>query len=368
MEVAGRILAVVGGSALIALIAESAVRTFVVPRAFVSPLTRVVFLTMRVLFNFRVRFLDTYEGRDRVMALYGPVSLLVLPAVWLVATFFAFGLFFWAADAGSFHICLEMSGSSIFTLGFVRPPGFSTMMLSFVEAAIGLALLALFISYLPTIYAAFSRREVLVAQLAVRSGTPPSGADLLIRAHRMERFHLLDDFWVQWQMWFAEVEETHTSLGVLSFFRSPRADRSWVTSSGAVLDAAALLNSTVDSGWSPQAGACVRSGFLALRAIADFFDIPYNPDPAPTDAISIARDEFDEVYGRLADAGIAVYTDRDQAWADFAGWRVNYDRPLVAIAGLVMAPYAPWSSDRSIAYRRPRLRRSRRSNQGVLPD
>lgn len=356
----GRIAAAIAGFALVALIAESAVRTFVVPRAYVSPLTRVVFTSMRALFNLRLRFLDTYEERDRLMALYAPITLLVLPAVWLLAVFFAFALFFWATGMNGFHVCLELSGSSLLTLGFVSPPGFWTMMLSFAEAAIGLALLALLIAYLPTIYSAFSRREVQVAQLAVRSGTPPSGADLLIRAHRMERFHLLDELWAEWQTWFAELEETHTSLAVLNFFRSPRADRSWVTSAGAVLDAASLLNSTVDAGWSPQAGACIRSGYLALDGIADFFDIPHDVDPLPTDPISIAQSEFDEVYDRLAEAGVAVRPDREQAWRDFAGWRVNYDSALVSIAGLVMAPYAPWSSDRSMRYRRPRVTRRHR--------
>ncbi len=59
-----------------------------------------------------------------------------------------------------------MSGSSLFTLGFVRPPDFAATCFAFLEAAFGLGLLALLIAYLPTIYAAFSRREVMVGQLA----------------------------------------------------------------------------------------------------------------------------------------------------------------------------------------------------------
>ena len=39
-------------------------------------------------------------------------------------------------------------------------------------AAFGLGLVALLIAYLPTIYASFSRREVLVAYLTTRAGTP----------------------------------------------------------------------------------------------------------------------------------------------------------------------------------------------------
>ena len=114
----------------------------------------------------------------------------------------------------------------------------------------------------------------------------------------------------------------------------------------------------------PRAEVCVRSGYLALRRIADFFGIPYDPDPDPSDAITVARDEFDEAYDRLVLAGIPVTDDRDQAWRDFVGWRVNYDRVLITLAALVMAPYAPWSSDRSAAFYRVRvLRRPGRARE-----
>ena len=94
----------------------------------------------------------------------------------------------------------------------------------------------------------------------------------------MERFSLLDSLWVSWQQWFAEVEETHTSLGVLSFFRSPQPSRSWITAAGAILDGASLRQSALDLPFDPEAGLCVRGGFVALRAIGAYFDIPFDPD------------------------------------------------------------------------------------------
>jgi hypothetical protein len=270
---------------------------------------------------------------------------------------------FHALDVHGWERAFEMSGSSVFTLGFVRPSDLGTNVLSFLEAASGLALLGLLIAYLPTIYGAFSRREALVAQLAFRAVEPPSGVAILVRAQEMERFHLLDDVWVPWQQWFAEVEETHTSLGVLSFFRSPRAHRSWVTASGAVLDAASLRLAAVDLPFDPQAGMCVRGGFLSLRAVASYYGLPVDDDPAPTDPISLAKDEFLDACDQLARAGIPVRADRDTAWREFSGWRVNYDLALIGLAGFVMAPYAQWSSDRSARYHRASLRRGGRSRR-----
>jgi hypothetical protein len=355
MDVLVEVLWFALGVVLLVVVLDSAVRTFVLPRGVAPVLTRLVFVGLRIVFNAMARLTRTYDGRDSVMALYGPVGLLFLPAVWIFVTLLAFAAMFHALGVSGYERAIEMSGSSLFTLGFIRPPDFASTCLSFVEAAFGVGLLALLIAYLPTIYGAFSRREVLVGQLATFAGHPPSGVDILRRAHLMERFHLLEELWVQWQGWFAELEETHTSLAVVNFFRSPAPHRSWVTAAGAVLDAASLRLAATEMGFDPQAGLMVRSGRYALGAIAAYFDLPYDADPEPTDPILVTREEFDDACDQLVASGIAVRADRDAAWADFQGWRVNYDLALVGIAALVMAPYAPWSSDRSSRYRRPRI-------------
>jgi hypothetical protein len=348
------------GIGLLILVMDSAIRTFMLPRGAAPLVTRSVFIGVRSVFNLFARAARTYDRRDSVMALYGPIGLLALPAAWMMMVLAAFTVMFHALGVQGFEQAFEMSGSSLFTLGFVRPPDLATNVLAFLEAATGLTLLGLLIAYLPTIYGSFSRREVQVAQLEVRAGSPPAGVNVLIQAQRMERFHLLDDFWRAWQLWFTELEETHTSLGVLSFFRSPVGHRSWVTASGAVLDAASLRLAAVDLPFDPEAGICVRAGFFALRAVADYFGIPYDPDPHPGDPISITKDEFLEACDQLVEIGLPVRADRDAAWFDFTGWRVNYDVPLLSLASFVMTPYAPWSSDRSLRYRRIRLRQTRR--------
>ena len=105
-------------------------------------------------------------------------------------------------------------------------------------------------------------------------------------------------------------------------------------------------------------GVCVRSGYVALRRVADFFGIEFDPDPAPTDPVSISRPEFDEAYAHLREIGVPLKHDVDQAWRDYAGWRVNHDTVLLQLAEITMAPYAPWTSDRSaVSYQRPRVRR-----------
>jgi hypothetical protein len=131
------------------------------------------------------------------------------------------------------------------------------------------------------------------------------------------------------------------------FFRSPQPDHNWVTAAGAVLDSAALTLSTVEIPRDVQAEFCLRAGYLCLRRLAGFFRVPFDPDPAPDDPISVSRAEWDEVVAQLEREGVPLKADRDQAWRDFTGWRVNYDTVLLALANIVGAPTAPWSSDRS---------------------
>lgn len=145
------------------------------------------------------------------------------------------------------------------------------------------------------------------------------------------------------------MEESHTSLAALVFWRSPQPDHSWITAAGAVLDAAALMRSVVAVPDDMQADLCIRAGFLALRRIADFFAVDYVGAPSfPANPISIARTEFDAACAQLEAQGVPLRPDREQAWQDFGGWRVNYDTVLLALCRLTVAPYAPWSSDRSL--------------------
>jgi hypothetical protein len=127
-----------------------------------------------------------------------------------------------------------------------------------------------------------------------------------------------------------------------------------------VLDTAAISNSTIAKPHDPRADVLLRGGFLCLRRIADFFGIPYDDDPRPDDPISVTRAEFDQLCVELEAGGVPLKEDREQAWRDFAGWRVNYDGVLIDLCALVMAPPAVWSSDRVMGARR-RIRIARKT-------
>jgi hypothetical protein len=348
-----RFLAGVGGAWLVALTMLSAVRVAVLPRSASTAISRAVFLTMRRLFLVVASDRRPFEFQDRILALYAPVSLVVLPLVWLALILAGFAGVFWATGYGSLSESIYVSGSAVTTLGSAQLSSTGHRLLAFAEAGMGLIVIALLITFLPTLYAAFARRETQVALLEVRAGAPPTALEMLQRINRIHGLQVLVHIFEEWEEWFAELEQTHTAFPALVFFRSTQAGQSWVTASGAVLDCAALYASTLDVAVAPQAGLTIRAGYIALRRLAAFFGADFDWDPAPSDPITIAREEYDQVYDALLEAGLPLRSTREQCWKDFAGWRVNYDTPLLHLAELVRAPLAPWTSDRSPLGRRP---------------
>ncbi len=231
-----RVTLFIGGVAVVFGTFLSAVRTFVMPRSSDERLTNLVFKVVLLVFRLRLRKVTTYEERDQMLALYAPISLLMLPAVWLAVILFGYVLMYWAIEPRPLYDAFSLSGSSLLTLGFTKSEGVLSLMLEFSEAIFGLTMAALLIAYLPTMYAAFSKRESMVAMLDVRGGTPPTPLELLSRAHRIRGLDALTELWETWEVWFVEVEESHTSLAALVFFRSPQPNTSWITAAGAVLE------------------------------------------------------------------------------------------------------------------------------------
>jgi hypothetical protein len=335
------------GVAIVSRTLLSAIRTFILPRGAQDLIARFTFFVVRKGLFLLIPKSRPFARVDMVMAMYAPIALISLPFVWLTCIAFGFALMFYALGVISYVEAFRMSGSSLLTLGIVPVDSLALSLLAFIEAAIGPLLIALLISYLPTMYAAYSKRESLVTLLETRAGSPPFVANVFERYQRLDRLNELHIIWDSWEMWFGELDESHTSLPALAFFRSPLPERSWITAAGAVLDSASFRQAVIDMPTDAHAALCIRAGYLALRHICDFFKIHYLPNPSPTDPISITRAEFDAVCDRLATNNVPIKADREQAWRDFVGWRVNYDSALLGLCRLIIAPSAPWSSDRA---------------------
>jgi hypothetical protein len=343
MAVWTRVLMGVLGFALQVLVLDAAIRTFLLPRVANVRLSRLVSKAVGSVFRLIAGPRRSYAKRDQVLSLYASIVLLSYQALWLALSVVAFGLGFVAAGVSSYGQAFEMSGSSLFTLGTLSGSGGVQLTLGFVEAGIGLTLLALLIAFIPTLYTAFQRRELSVARLAVRAGVPATPWGVLEVAQSIKSFDALDKVWTEWEQWFIDVGETHTTLTILNYYRSPNPKQTWIGAAATVLDAAAIFNAAVDVPPSPTAGLCIRSGWIALRRLADYFRLDYPVHPDRSIPIAISRNEFDLVLEHLERSGVPIVADHDAAWNDFVGWRVNYDAIIEACYDQFTCPRVDWS-------------------------
>jgi hypothetical protein len=153
--------------------------------------------------------------------------------------------------------------------------------------------------------------------------------------------------YAQWERWASDVAESHTTYLPLVRFRSPGPLSSWVTSLLSVLDSAALfLALSPKTAPVVPARLCLRSGFLCFNRIARAmgYDIPLEPDPQT--GISLTYDEFLDAVARMREVDFPIERDPEEAWPDFVGWRVNYERAAYAVAAAVYAVPALWSGPR----------------------
>ena len=345
---AARIALVVAGAALVGWTLDTMVRTFVIPRGLSVPASRLVFVLTRRVFDgvARARRARTHDARDRLLVYWAPLTVLALPGVWLVLALVGYALVFMGAEEMSLRHALIISGSSLFTLGFAFPGDLGGSLLAFSEAAIGIGLLAVVITYLPSINAAFSRRELVVATLDARAGTPPLPEALILRYHRYAGLDRLDGYWVEWERWVVDLGETHLTHAMLPFFRSQSPEHSWITALAALVDTANIRVSAIEhaGGGNAEAFMFLTAATGVLRRIAAFFGVPLDLEDGAQ--VSVRREELDGVLDRLAADGVPLTADRAVIWERFAHRRALYDRPLLGLAALVDAPPAAWSSDR----------------------
>jgi hypothetical protein len=341
----------VAGIAVLAGTAGSVVGTLVVPRAVDSRISRASERVADAAFALITKPIRSYLRRDRILAWQAPATLLLRLGVWIGLLVFGYALVLLPLVPGAISHPLSEAGSSIFTLGYSPPTNTTSTLVDYVGAFTGLVVVGLQIGYLPTLYAAFNRREAEVTLLVSRAGMPAWGAEILARTrwgiYDGDSRPVLNELFDRWERWSAEVAESHTTYLTLVRLRSPRPLSHWLTSTVAVMDAAALhLSLAPDREPKVAARLCIRTGFTALRQIATTMRLPVDEDPDPDDPISVSYQEFAAAVEMLRSLHYPIEISTEDAWPDFRGWRVNYESVAHALAYAVDAPPALWTGIR----------------------
>jgi hypothetical protein len=354
IPLAVRVLAAVVGGLVVLAGWASVIGTLIVFRPVSGRMAR--WIDQMVITGYRLvtHRVETYRRLDRVLSTQAAAILLSQLVTWLACVFAGFALLMWPFSPGGLGQAFTEAGSSLFTLGFAEPPGATPAIIVFMAAFSGLVIVTLQIAYLPTLYAAFNRRETEIALLNARAGFPSWGPELLARTHYalgsgVSSIDALPGLYASWERWSTDVAESHTTYLPLVRFRSPRALSSWVTALLSVLDSAAMFLA-LSPGQAPTVPArlCLRSGFQCFTRIAQVMGIHVPDEVTNGTPISLTYDEFCRAVQRLREVEFPIERDPEEAWPDFVGWRVNYERAAYAIAAAVDAVPALWSGPRRL--------------------
>src|SRR6201984_3780411 len=216
MPLAGRVWAAVAGGLLVLVAVSSVTVTLIVSRPVNSRLTRWVDRMVDWAYDqVAWRFAD-YPRRDQIRATQAAAVLLAQLAAWLFVAYMGFALLLWPFATRGVVSAFVDAGSSLFTLGFAVPAGTAPAVIAFLAAATGLVILTLQIAYLPTLYAAFHRRETDVSLLNARGGVPSWGPELLARTHYAlgsgtSTLNTLPELYLQWERWASDVAGSPTT-------------------------------------------------------------------------------------------------------------------------------------------------------------
>lgn len=348
------------GLVIVVLTAASVLFTIVLPREprGFQRLSAVVNRVVQVAFIALSRLVKTYEKKDSLLAPTAPVTLLAQLLFWALCFVVGYGLMLQHTTHQLGSALIQATGA-VFTVGTIDLSGPANSAVDIAAGATWVVIVALQIAYLPALYAAFNRRESLVAMLESRGGLPAWGPEVLARHQLVGIIDTLPDFYASWETWSAELVESHTTYPVMLLFRSPEAWFSWLIGLLAVMDGAAMHLALAPSTASSQARLCLRMGFTAVNRIASVQGLKVDPDPNPEGPITLTFDEFNQAVEMLRDVGFPMERSAEEAWPEFRGWRVNYEASVYWLANRLTAPPAPWSGNRRhlrsgpVAPRRP---------------
>jgi hypothetical protein len=376
------LIALIAGLICCLAVALDAFQTIILPRRPAGRLriTRAFFILTWTPWRALAPRIGNMKAREQAYSVYGPLSLLLLLVLWALLLLVGFALFFFAmgspfADAAHleettwlahFGSDLYVSGTTLFTLGLgdVVPRLSAARALIICESGAGLGLVALVIGYVPVLYQAFSRREVSVALLDARAGSPPTSMELL-RRHAFEGGEdALTALLAEWERWSAEILESHISYPILCYYRSQHDNQSWLSALVAVLDSCALLISIMEGTAARQAQLTFAMARHALIDLGHVFHQEANAKKAEAQD-RLPEAEFARLCEVLGDIGMRMCGDPASA-SRLRAIRVLYEPHAIALSEYLRMPLPTWIPEPSAKDQWKTIARLRSEAEAVL--
>jgi hypothetical protein len=327
-------LAALAGATVIVLTLAEFFVSFILPRRVRHEprIARLILVAGWRIWRFVARRLPA-RSSDTMLGFYGPLLLLFAIGLWALALIFGFALLQWAGGShvvhggtGGFDDDLFFSAGGFLSASMQLSPSTALARGLFLgEAACGFGVLFIAIGYLPAIYQASSRREVTVAQLAPRAGTPPTAGALIVRSGRRGGWPDLDAYLAEWEGWAAELMETHLSYPALAYFRSQHVGQNWLAALTTVIDACAFaIAASPDEADVDSAEVTLSIGRHALADVS----LVLRAKPGRFDPPRLGSDEFTALWDLAARSGLELKAKKEVE-TRLSELRSGYE-PLVA--------------------------------------
>jgi hypothetical protein len=368
-------LAFLGGILCLFIVLFDAFQTIILPRRATGRirLTSVFYTVTWRPWRFVARRLHNSRHRDTIFSYYGPLSLILLLAVWATMMILGFALLFFSLGSpftdsthmSRFYSDLYVSGTTIFTLGLgdVIPQTSWSRSLLIVEAGTGFGLLAVVMGYFPVLYSAFSRREVIISLLDARAGSPPTAAELLHRHSYEGAEEAIALLLSEWERWSAELLESHLSYPLLCYFRSQHNNQSWLSALTAILDTSALLISGVRG---PEARQAQLTFAMARHAVVDLAQI-FSCRPVTTMADRLPPERYQQMFDLLCQSGIKACHDSHSS-ERLREMRGLYEGYAEALSRYLVLPLPEWIIDKPRKDNWMTVARVRKQTEEANPD
>jgi hypothetical protein len=307
-------LSVTIGFLLWAIVMWDGFSTIVLPRT-VAPMKRISGRFYKLSWHLWALIGRRFRSKEWLLsflAVYGPLSVMILLVLWASLAIVAFALIYQGLGARfeenrlpvSFGTLLYMSASTFLTLGLGDVTSTDTLGRTFVifEAATGFVFLSLIITYMPLLDQAYASREVGGLLLQSRAGKPPSAVRLLRRYTGSDGASILRGNLREGEQWMAGILQSHLSHPVLCFYRAQHFGQSWLVSLTTIMDTSSLLIVGGEGRLREQARMTYRMGLLLLTDLTSALalSVPTRVDLRLTEA------DLPALRSALSAAGIAL--------------------------------------------------------------
>jgi hypothetical protein len=287
----------------------------------------------------------------------GPLLLPLLIVVYIVLLVLSFALVYYPHIPGAFHFSVPhpepgwvdavyFSGCTLTTIGYgdivARKAPLRFIALS--EAATGLALISLAITYLLTVYTALERKRAVAVSLYHQAGEGADVAGFIAHYFVEGRFYGLRDALRTVTRDLQGLLESHIDHPVIHYFHPVEVYKSLPRMLFLLLEACTVIRAALDREENsdlrnyPEVRTLEAGVRHVLKQLVGSLDLERRERPRRPTVHEEREDErrwrrrYEQTLARLKESGIKTRDDAEQGWGEYRAQREEWESRLRRLA------------------------------------